>query len=264
MTYIDTTKLQVLEAGVLLNGRDYEVVLLKPEHAQLVTDMHNETIDGLTDDQKEFMLPKSKAFFEEHLKGDNGSAVIAVVSYGQLMAQAAIHHPTGDWSKTGMVDMAQVADTDKTSIMQAVSVSPAHRGVGLMNILVYNWPHYAEAQGRTDLMAEIDTRNIASWSVFIKGGLDLHSMGTDPADGVVVYNAHEKAGLAKKKALSPIFNAQARPNLQVLDRFDIHGQKSMFGKGYKAVGFNKFDDVLFFEKDDGLPVDATMLHKPKP
>lgn len=249
MKTIDIKDMTVLDAGSLPDGQDYHLVLLKPEHAHIAAKMHNKIIDGLSRLQKEFMLPKSEAFFERHLDDSNDSAVMGVIVEGELVAQAVIHHPAGSWIKTGMVDMEPVGEAQETSVMQAVSVNPNFRGMGLMNILVHAWPDYAEEQGRTELLAEIDIRNIASWSAFLKGGMNLHSIGVDPADGTVVYNAHEGVHKAKEKRLSPLFNSASRPQVRAIAREHLQTQQDLFDDGFQVIGFNKSQNILIFTKD---------------
>lgn len=233
----DRTK--TLALLTLPGGKTCRVVTLTAAHAAAVAALHGGTIQNLDGAEKSFMLDKSAAHFAAHFAQGAGNTVIGILRQRTLVAQALIRHPTAAYPATGMVDMAAPAPLEKLSIMQAVSVAPAFRGLGLMDAMVKHWVSHAAAHGRTDLLAEIHVGNSASWSCFLRAGLALVGIGYDPDDGVAVYNAHGRtADIRAGKPLCDRFNAHAcAPG-------DLTAQSALMKQGYAITGRDHAKNVI--------------------
>lgn len=249
--HISIDGLPVLEAGFLKNGMPYEIVLLTPAHAAVCADLHAATIAGLAENEKAYMLPKSPEYFAEHLRKDEGNAVIAAVSGGELIGQAIIRHPTADHPETGMVDMTLPAPPEEISLLQAVSVAPAARGAGLMDRLIHQWVIHADSWDRGHLIAEIHVDNAPSWANFLRAGLNIVGIGHDPSDGTVVYNAYERTERALVKSLTAEFNRYAACPAEECAARDRERQEELMTQGYIIAGRNEDKTALVLRKVNG-------------
>ena len=188
---IDTHAFNPIETHILKStGDKYHIGLLCLADIDTVEAFHNHIADTLVTSEKSFFLSKPRSFFEQHLSPHNDSAVIGAVMNGNLIAQAIIHHPSKENPKTGMVDMKPIAPPEKVTVFQGIGVAPVCRGNAVTEKLTSVWLKYARGVGREHALAEIEVRNIASWNSLLKGGLDIVSLGRDPSDGAVLYNAH--------------------------------------------------------------------------
>jgi len=237
MITIDPGTLAPIAQGTLkTTGQTYYIGFLDLPHIPAIKAFHDHIINTLAPPEKAFLLEKSSAFFAGHFMKGHGNAVLGIVTAdGQLIAQAIVLNPTQDYPETGMTDMKGQPPPETVSVLQGVGVLPEFRGNGLMQDIVHHWLDYAKSLGRENVLAEIDVHNIASWSAFLKEGLSLVSMGQDPADGTLVYNA------ALTKKLSAVFNAKATP----VDAFEEH--KKLFGEGRKCTGYDKKSRTMIFE-----------------
>ncbi len=240
--------LTVLETGTLKDGRVWHAVLLEPAHVKHIAARHADAIAALGPNEKTFMLPKTEEYFKKHLAKGDGNTNIAIISGGHIVAQGVVRHPTAADPADGMVDMKLPRIKQNESLMQALSVSPAFQHQGLANIIIGHWIEHAEKHGRTTLMAEIDVKNPPSWNSFLKGGLNLISMGIDPSDGTLVYNAHATVEQAKLKRLTPAFNDVAYGFLYACRLENIEMQQELFQEGRIAIGFNRSAKILIFGK----------------
>lgn len=230
---------------------DYKLTFLDPDSAPLMAALHAAIIDQLHGDEKSFILPKDETYFRQHLNKGGGNAVIGIFDGPNLIAQAMIVQPNAQYPQTGMVDMAPVAPPQSVSILQAVSVLPAYRQHGLMGKMIDAWQAHAQEQGRAILLAEIDVHNAASWIGFLKAGLNLVSIGRDPADGTLVYNACEKTGDALRKKLTPEFNRHAGAPTRLCAFDNLEKQERLMKRGYAAIGRDRNKQNLVMKK---LPV----------
>lgn len=245
---MNTQKLLVLGAHALPDHSTVEIVLLRPRHAFAIASLHHHTIEGLGAAEKAYMLDKSTLYFTTHMNKGPGNDVMGLVHHGKLVAQCLILHPDDAHPATGMVDMAPAAAPQALSIMQAVSVKPEYRGLGLMDTMIRHWIAHADSHGRSDLLVEIHVENVASWRNFLQAGLNLVSIGSDPSDGVQVYNAHEKTALAQAKALSPAFNHYAGRPQATCAIDDLPAQKALMRQGYAVTAHDKPGRTLLMTK----------------
>ena len=231
---MNTDKLKTLAILQSPGDASCRVVRLTAAYTTAIAALHGGTIENLDAAEKAFMLGKSANQFTAHFMRGAGNTVIGVMRRRELIAQALIRHPTAAYTATGMVDMTLPAAPEKLSIMQAVSVAPAWRGLGLMDAMVQQWIHHAAAHQRTDLLAEIHVANSASWSCFLRAGLAIVSIGRDPDDGVAVYNAHGRvADIIGSNTLRGRFNTQACAPA------DLAAQSALMKQGYAITGRDK-------------------------
>lgn len=244
-TISSSEDIKPLASGRFPDGRGYQVVLLPGTQAGLIADFHAAVINQLNPNEKSFIFPKTRAFFEDCLNRGSGNAMLGVLAEdGRLLAQAMILHPGADRPETGMVDMALPAAPEDLSILQAVSVCPSHRGLALMALMVGHWISHAATSGRGHVLAEIDVKNRPSWVSFLNKGLDLVGIGVDPADGTEVYNAYQKTTLARPRSWAGIFDDAARHIACDVENTAL--QKGLFKQGARCTGFKKEDNSLVF------------------
>ena len=238
----------ILDTGTLCkSGQPYTVRLLGAECIDEILGLQQKIIDSLPDDQKSFILPKTKEFFENHFKR-GANTMIGIFCDGALIAQSIVLNPTKNHPETGMVDMKPVGKADTLSIIEGVLVDPAYRGNRLMEEMVGHWIDYAESIGRKHVIAEIAVDNPYSWGVFLDKGMTLHSTGTDPDDGTQLYNAHESIRNIRKKALSGVFNYYAKKRKKTCAANDLATQQTLLKKGYKGVAYDRKTQKLTMAK----------------
>tara|TARA_R110002124_G_scaffold31474_6_gene106563 strand:+ start:2577 stop:3314 length:738 start_codon:yes stop_codon:yes gene_type:complete len=239
-------KNDILNMGTLCkSGQSYTVKLLDADCLDEIMGLQQKIIDSLPDDQKSFILPKSKTFFENHFKR-GANTMIGIYCEGELIAQSIVLNPNAAHPETGMVDMERVDAPETLSIIEGVLVDPAYRGNRLMEEMVGHWIDYAEQIGRKHVIAEIAIDNPYSWGVFLDKGLTLHSTGTDPDDGTALYNAHESIANIRSKQLSGVFNHYAEK--KICDADDLKAQQKLLDKGFKGVAYDRKTKKLTMAK----------------
>lgn len=245
-TLLDTGTTTVIKNGFLpKTGGEYTLVLLSAQHIEQILFLQDVAFNGLSEEEQAYLLRKSSNFFEKHFA--EGNFVLGIVHEGQLIAQSVIVHPTVEHPKTGMVDMALDAACDKITVMQGVIVDSGYRGNRLMTIMVDAWLDIATEQGRTHAIAEVAVGNFYSWSVFMKEGLRIHSMGVDPADGTELYNIHADVAPLIRERLTPSFNKAAAKHGVPCARNNLKQQKLLLSKGYKGVGYDAAKGNIVFK-----------------
>jgi RimJ/RimL family protein N-acetyltransferase len=245
---IDIDGLTILETGALRSGARYDIVVLNPDHSRHIEALHDATVKSLTPEQSEFMIPKSHEYIEHHMAKGGGNGALGVVCNGRLIAQILIYHPTA--ADVGVVlanPPANVAAEDIT-VLGGACVDVAYRGNGLMNRLVDKWLDYSASHGRTHAAADIDIHNTASWAAFIRGGLSLETLMTDPRDGGSVYMAHEEVAKAQRLRLTPEFNRHAAAPGVDVDGGDYDRQKVLMDSGYNAVAWDRAGHTMLFKQ----------------
>lgn len=238
----------ILKKGTLpKHPGEYALVLQFHENMDDILALQDNVINSLTADEKNYVLPKDRSFFEQHLS--QGNTVLGVIHNGQLIAQSIILNPTEKNPKTGMVDMNLSAPPEKITVIQGVLVHPDYRGNRLMTVMVDEWLSLAEQQGRIHAIAEVTTDNYYSWSVFLKEGLSIHSIGVDATDGTEVYNMHAHTSSLIKQRVQNDFNASSAKKADAFcPREDIALQKKLVADGHKATTYDPSTGLLGFQK----------------
>lgn len=253
MTTNDSNK--ILKTGTLKKtGAPYEITTLAPSDIPQILKLQDEVFDSLTADEQNYLLRKEKSFFENHFA--NGNIVLGIVSEGKLVAQSVILHPTTAHPKSGMTDMALDAKPAEVTVLQGVIVHPDYRGNKLMTFMVDEWLAVANAEGRKHALAEVTTGNFFSWSVFMKEGLGIHSLGHDDIDGSDLYNMYAEVAPLMEKRLTGDFNKAAA--VVKVPVCDIESQKTLTQAGFLGVAFEAANQNIVFE----APKKAAKAPKP--
>lgn len=243
---INTDNAYVLKTGSLKKtGGEYALILLSEKNIDDILLLQEAALSALPEDQKSFLLKKDREFFEKHFAG--GNTVIGIEHEGALIAQSVIVNPTADNPKTGMTDIRLKAKPEKTTVLQGIVVHPDFRGNKLITEMIDAWIDLAKSQKRTDALAEVSLENFHSWAAFLKEGLQIHSIGTDPADGTELYNIHARIKPLAKKRLKEEFNKKSRRTVDV-PHDDIEKQKELLSKGYKGVNADNDSKSIKFRR----------------
>lgn len=234
-------------------NQNYQIALLDKSHIEDILDLSKKVRDSLSPDQQSFLLPKDKAYFEEHFS--RGGQIIGIVTGGKLIGMSIITDPTPEHPETGMVDVVNPGPPETLTILSGVQIDPDYRGNDLMDAMVDFWLDYAAKQGRTHAMAEIAAENPKSWGNFVSAGLRIASIGRDPDDGTVLYNAHELVETIQQKKISGLFNFYADAEKISCGIFDFGLQKKLLEAGYVCVMCQTKFGVMTFvrEENDKTP-----------
>lgn len=244
---IDINALTILKQDILpKTGGDQTLVLLTGNQMDQILALQDKVFNSLSEAEKPYLLKKEKEFFQKHL--DHGNLILGVVHDGQLIAQSILLNPTKEHPKTGMVDMKLPSGVDKITIIQGVIVDPDYRGNKLMTTMVDTWLDISKKNKRKDAISEVTVENHYSWSVFLKEGMHIHSIGTDPSDGTVVYNMHAHVSGWIKERLHAKFNDAAAKITVSCKMTDIENQKKLLKKGYIGTQFDAANQNIVFEK----------------
>lgn len=244
---IDIHSLTILKQDILpKSGGEQTLVILTKDHLDQILALQDKVFNSLSEAEKTFILKKEPSFFEKHM--DQGNILLGVVHDGELIAQSILLNPTKEHPKTGMVDMKLPSRADKITVIQGVIVDPDFRGNKLMTTMVDTWLDISKKARRKDAISEVTVENHYSWSVFLKEGMHIHSIGTDPADGTLVYNMHGHVEGWIKERLSAKFNTAAAKKTVACPMADIEGQKKLLKKGYIGTQFDATKHNILFEK----------------
>lgn len=239
-------------------GEEYHMRLQTPADIDAILALQDVVMDDLTEEEQVYVVPKDRAFFEKHFA--NGGLVLGVFCGGRLVAQSVIVNPTRANPKTGMTDMPARMAVHKVTVIQGVIVHPELRGNRLMTVMVDAWLDIARRDGRCHAIAEVAAGNHFSWKVFMKEGLQLHSIGYDPEDAVHLYNMHARVNGLIKRRLQPEFNTvAARPpeSSVVCKAGNLEQQKKLLGKGFRGTATQDHGQSIVFEKHR-RPLGATI------
>jgi ribosomal protein S18 acetylase RimI-like enzyme len=242
---IDITDSIILKSGKLKKGGGrWDLVSLEPRHIPQMLALQDAVLASLPPNQ-DFLHKKTPKFFDDHFK-NNANLVLGIVHDGKLVAQSVIVNPTSKYPDTGMSDMKLDAQLNKVTTVMGVIVDPAYRGNNLMTFMVDEWLASAKSDGRTHAVAEVTVNNHHSWSVFMKEGLQIHSIGHDDSDNSDVYNMHASVSRLIKKRAKADFNTAAFKGANV-HMNQLLPQKALLNKGYVGVSFNAANNNITFK-----------------
>ena len=234
---------------LIKTGQEYQIVLQTPADIDAILALQATVMDDLTEEEQSYLVPKDRAFFEKHFASDN--IVLGVMVDGKLVAQSIVVNPTKKNPKTGMTDMPGRIPPERVTVIQGVIVHPDFRGNRLMTEMVDAWLNIARFEGRRHAIAEVTAENHFSWAVFMKEGLQLHSIGYDDEDAVYLYNMHANVKKLINARLQPAFNSAAAkhgPKSVVVANSDIKTQQKLLRKGFKGVARNSQTGAIIFDK----------------
>ena len=254
---INLSKKHILKTGGLKKtGGTYLLVLLDAKDIPQMMALQDVALAALTPEEQTYLHHKTPEQLERHFKYAN-NLVLGIVHNGQLVAQSMIVNPTPFHPNTGMSDLHLDARPEKMSIIQGVIVDPAYRGNKLMTVMVDEWLASAKADGRTHAVAEVTVENHHSWSVFMKEGLQIHSIGNDDSDHSKVYNMHAPVAQLIKKRARGDFNAAARKTVSCA-MTQLRPQQALLRQGYVGVSFDAANKEITFQ----APRKKSRGHKP--
>lgn len=250
----------LLEGHLPRTGEAYTLGLLDESSLGRIKDLHDLVIEALGPEEKTFLLPRTADYFARHFTRGSGSAVMGIWSGGGLIAKTLILHPGAHETTPEQLGGAiLISPPESTSIMQAASVHPAWRGNGLMGLMIRQWLVHAQQWNRPHVLAETEIHNQASWSLFLKEGLEIVRVGKSPVDGADVYNVREgqaqedhkptpeRIKYAVAKTLGGITGGESAELIRC-PVADIEEQKRHFQDGYIVSGMDKAADMLMMEK----------------
>lgn len=189
----DLESLTCLESGRLpVRGDAFRLVFLGPQHVDAIKALHDEVIARLPENQKTFVLPRDRVYFENHFRRGNGSAVLGLVCNGELAAKCLILHPEEGETGAALGGAILQSVPEHTSIFQSSTVHPDYESNGIMNMMIRHWLNHARRHKRTHIQAEVETSNEKSWRKFLNAGLNIVGAHKSPVDGARVYNAGER------------------------------------------------------------------------
>lgn len=245
MTEITATKASIFQnmpaiyQNTLLTSADqFTITQLRPEHLPQIVALHQHAVAALKDDEKAFMLLKDESFFRDHFNRAAGNTILGIICNDRLIGEAIVLHPTDAHPQSGMTDMDNVGHPNTLTVLQGVTVLPEYRRNGLMHQMVHTWLSHAYDQNKHHALAEVEVHNIASWSAFLKEGLQITSIGQDPDDGALLYNLHETLPNIMMKRLRHEFNHVAADST-ACSIHDLNTQREKLADGYVISGWRK-------------------------
>lgn len=242
---IDISDNKILHTAPLKKqSGEYALVLLQEKDIPQMMALQDVAFAALPPEQHCYLHHKSPEFLKKHLA--DGNIVLGAVAGGQLVAQSVVVNPSLKNPDTGMTDMPLGAQPRKMTVMQGVIVDPAYRGNNLMTAMVDEWLAHAKSQKRTHAVAEVTIENYHSWSVFMKEGLHIHSIGYDKTDNSKVYNMHASVSHLIKKRARGDFNKVARKSA-VCNMNQLLPQTALLNKGYIGVSFDMASKTITFK-----------------
>ncbi|MEZ0225220.1 MAG: GNAT family N-acetyltransferase [Alphaproteobacteria bacterium] len=242
---INITTNKILQTGPMKKSAgNYALVLLQAKDIPQMLGLQDVAFAALTQDQQTYLHHKTPAFLEKHLA--QGNVILGVVADGKLVAQSVVVNPTRLNPNSGMTDMKLDVKPEKLTVIQGVIVDPVYRGNNLMTVMVDEWLALAKAEGRTHALAEVTVQNHHSWSVFMKEGLQIHSMGHDGTDNSEVYNMHASVTHLIGRRAKPDFNKAAARKSATCHMSQLLHQKALLRKGYVGVSFNAANQNIVF------------------
>lgn len=224
----------LLSGKIKTSGETYSIHILDESWADEIHALHNKVLDSLKPENKSFALPKTKEFFADHIQ--NGGIIVGAINKGRLIGKALMREPTLADPESGMVDMPSAPAVEKTVFLQSATVDPSWQGNGIAEKLAHARLVLALMRGREYACSEVEVENIASLKMLFKSGLTIESIGTDPADGVKVYNLLEPI---KSALLKSVFNmVAAKDGVHAADLHDIKAIAEKLNAGYRGVGID--------------------------
>ena len=239
----DTGKLDV----PIVPAKRPETITNSKDNINEILELQSIVYNSLNDNEKDFLLPKSKEKILAHFA--KGNLVQGYIEDGKLVAQSFITNPSLEYPETGMVDMQDQGSIEEgITVLQGLIVHPDYQGQGLSSKMIHNWIKFSAQQGKQVALAEVEVTNYKSYGGFLHAGLEIDSIGIDQSDGCEVFNIK---GNPAKALLKQAFNFVA-PKIEsdtvVIPAQDVKSIKQAFNNNYKATYWDKYSKQLVFEK----------------
>lgn len=174
--------------------------------------------DNLAEDEKHFILPKSRKEFTKALTSDS-YFIAGIFDQDNLIAQSTLVLPK-DNEKREMSEFAGEYKNSDIAIYKTIMVDsdPKYRHHGFMKKMLEYFEAAKEVKARKIAIIQIAVDNPASWISAMKNGMQITKVGLDPEDNAQVLYLQKK--LEKKQSESSFENYNYGYNLKFGD--DIH------------------------------------------
>lgn len=148
--------------------------------------------DDLGEDEKHFILPKSRKDFYKALTS-NDTHIIGVFDENKLVAQSTLVLPENGKDRE-LSEYAENYDNSEIAIYKTILVDPNHeyRGHGLMKTMLEFMEAAKEVKEKKLAIIQIATDNPASWISAMKHGMQITKVGNDPEDNAEVLYLEKK------------------------------------------------------------------------
>lgn len=177
--------------------------VLSKEHLIDILSLQNIINADLEKENKQhFIVPHNHSYYLQALNADNHK-IIGIFDHDRLIAQAMISFPNSTDSPREMNEFLPNVSAEHISIYKAIFVHPDYRHHKLMYQMLEACDILSAQKGRTTVIAQIATENIASWKSFLNHGLTITEEGHDPSDGVAVKYMHKVLSASNEKTLHP-------------------------------------------------------------
>ncbi|MDR1694052.1 MAG: GNAT family N-acetyltransferase [Lactobacillaceae bacterium] len=140
--------------------------------------------DNLAEDEKHFILPKSRQEFYKALKNDN-YFIAGVFDGEKLVAQSTLGLPK-DNEKRDLSEFAGDYSNSEIAIYKTIIVDPEYRKHGLMKHMLEYFETLDEVKERKLAIIQIAADNPASWINAMKHGMEITKVSEDPDDSAQV------------------------------------------------------------------------------
>lgn len=240
-TVVGTHPVEKLNQTRLFKPQSANVVLVESGALKAVADLHVSVMKELTEEEKSFMLGKSRKDFEA-LYSNPENGVVGVVHDGNLVAKAHMVCPTAEKPYAWHDGVTPVAEPDQISVTQGVCVASSHRGNEFMVSMLRAWEDHARGLGKTHLVAEAEIKNKHSLENFLSAGFNIHAVAVDATDQTPVFV------LAKDLTKRFYADINGYGEVQIVpaqdSEFDRH--QRMIEQGYVGVGMTTdYANVLY-------------------
>ena len=186
---LDADTAKIIGMGLFSTQLEYKVVELSEDHIKTMLAFQKLIVSNLKPDEEAYYLEKSESALTAHFNA--GSKAIGIVCNDALLGQALVVHPTAQFPKTGMTDMAPINPIESVSVIQGLGVHPYARGMSIGNKLIDAWISVAKADSRVNVIAETEQHNQYSWQLFLDHDIAIIGQAIDPNDGAKLYNHHK-------------------------------------------------------------------------
>lgn len=165
--------------------------VLSKEHLSDILSLQNIINTDLEkENQQHFIVPHEKEYYERALTCENHN-IVGIFDQKTLIAQAMISFPNETDNPREMDEFLPQVPAQHIAIYKAIFVHPEYRHHKLMSQMLQACDLLSAQKGRTTIIAQIATENIASWKSFLNHGLTITQEGYDPSDGVAVKYMHK-------------------------------------------------------------------------
>lgn len=159
---------------------------------------HQEALAALPEQQKHFLLPKPRTYFESLLEGRGGAIIGAVDTKGELVGFCAVAQKDS-WQEAQETRAVSCPDADQTMaalcsdkqifVVQSFCVKPTSQGKAFSQGILEHAFLWAKKQvcasGKAaELVAQVSTDNQCGWTKFARAGYAMERTWAEGAHGV--------------------------------------------------------------------------------